>query len=121
MENKCKTVGGLQELTEVRINALEKITDERFASSQMALRLGAKETERRLDLLNGEAERLRLIQATYLPREVYDANYREQNKEISELRDFKANSQGRQATLSVLVSAGISVLMILMAHLLKYI
>lgn len=42
-----------------------------------ALELQATEYERRLSALNHEAEQLRRMQATYLPREVYEAEARE--------------------------------------------
>ena len=47
-------------------------------ASDMALNLNSSEIARRLEFLNGEAERLRQIQATYLPRELFEAN----NKDI---------------------------------------
>lgn len=64
---------------------LKEIMDLKFQNADIALKLQAKETERRLDNLNGEAERLRNIQATYLPREVYEANQKELNSKLESL------------------------------------
>ena len=60
-----------------------------LAEKEKALELQAKELSRRLDLLNGEAGRLRDIQTTYLPREVADARYEQTNKTLLELTLFK--------------------------------
>ena len=64
-----------------KIAALE----ERLHATREATVLQAKEYERRLDALNGEAERLKHMQATYLPREVFDARQRELNLKIDVL------------------------------------
>ena len=57
----------------------KKYVNEKFDSQKKldkvkdkALKLQAKEYQRRLKDLNGEAERLRNIQATYIPREVFE-------------------------------------------------
>jgi cell division septum initiation protein DivIVA len=62
-----------------RIAVLEtkhKELSERFRleliSQERALKIQTRELERRLEALNGEADRLRSMQATYIPREVYD-------------------------------------------------
>lgn len=68
------------------INYLKEITELKFKEAEKALEIKSKETERRLDLLNGEAERLRTMQVTYLPRELYDANYKELTSKIEWLQ-----------------------------------
>jgi len=45
--------------------------------SEAALALQAKEYERRLSSLNHEAEQLKAMQATYMPREVADSSFNE--------------------------------------------
>lgn len=73
-----------------------------------ALVLQAKEYERRLDLLNGEASRLRDIQATYLPREVYEVFKKDQQNEIYDLKSFKDATIGRQGIIGYIVPTIIS-------------
>lgn len=63
------------------IKRLEKVRAE-------ALRLQAKEYKRRLSDLNGEAERLRNIQATYIPREVFENSL----KTVSDKTEAAAHS-----------------------------
>ena len=65
-----------------RIDLLEKLEDERFEKTNTALELQAKEYERRLNSLNGEAERLRYMQSTYMPREVYESKHNELTTKI---------------------------------------
>lgn len=57
----------------------KKYVEEKFSSiyriekiKENSLKLQAKEYKRRLDDLNGEAGRLRAMQSTYIPREVYE-------------------------------------------------
>ena len=47
------------------------------ANIKTALDLQAAENSRRLDILNGEADRLHAMQTTYLPRELYEAAHKE--------------------------------------------
>jgi len=53
------------------------VLEERLEGAKEALSLQALEYQRRLDALNGEAERLRQMQSTYLPRESYEIAHRE--------------------------------------------
>ena len=46
--------------------------EERMIASEKALRISSDENHRRLEILNGEAGRLREMQASYVPRETYD-------------------------------------------------
>jgi len=48
---------------------------EKMDAHDRALVLAADEFRRRLDELNGESERLRQMQATYLPREYYEMKH----------------------------------------------
>jgi uncharacterized secreted protein with C-terminal beta-propeller domain len=54
------------------LRALSEKTDLQFEAQREASRLERAELARRLDILNGEAERLRQMQATYVPRETYE-------------------------------------------------
>lgn len=60
---------------------IERIVEEKEA----ALRLAAKEYERRLDCLNGEAERLRVMQATYVSRDLYDQRHNQLDVRLAAL------------------------------------
>lgn len=60
------------QVLEAKLDALERLVDEKFKASREALQIQANEYERRLSALNGEASRLREMQSTYLPREVYE-------------------------------------------------
>lgn len=75
-----------------------------------ALTLQAEKDKIHFEQLNHEAERLRSMQATYLPREVYESQKDEQNKKIGIITDWKNNQQGRQAI--ILLGWGIVLLLI---------
>lgn len=96
----------LKKYTDEQFEHLEKLTNEKFRSrdlafeeykiiTQRALELQAKEYERRLDALNGEAGRLRLIQANYIPREVFDAAIKELDKKVEVLTAVNLKGEGK--------------------------
>lgn len=68
-----------------------KHVEERFAWAEKALKLQATEYERRLEALNGEAGRLREMQQTYIPREIFDRSLQQQNEKfervVSDLKE----------------------------------
>jgi hypothetical protein len=96
-----------QEVLLVRIDALEKLLDERKEHYDKALHLQATEYERRLDLLNGEAKRLRDIQATYLPREVYEAKMETLEKIIEDVKLYLASLQGKLLIVAAVIALGV--------------
>ena len=53
-----------------------------LALKETALELQAKEYDRRLSSLNHEAEQLKAMQSTYLPREMYESRHRELDAKI---------------------------------------
>src|SRR6266581_4336185 len=53
-----------------------------IAARDKALLIQFNEYERRLNILNGEASRLQIMQATYLPREVWESKYKEIDKAL---------------------------------------
>lgn len=59
----------------VRVAVLEERQLKDAAAVAQALELQAREYQRRLDALNVEAERLRNVQSSYLPREVFDVSH----------------------------------------------
>jgi hypothetical protein len=93
------------EVLEARLEALERLIDERHLNNKEALDLNAKEMARRLDILNGEAGRLREMQATYVPREIYEASV----IKIRALEDGAAYQRGQGQVIAALISAAVSV------------
>ena len=88
-----------------KIKALERIIETRLTAMDKALELQHKEYERRLDFLNGEAERLRQMQSTYLPREVSDKVLEGILQRIRDLETYRDTQIGK----SLAISAGVSV------------
>jgi len=116
----------LRELLTERHGAMDRVLTERFASIKLALELEAKEIARRLEILNGEAERLRTIQATYLPRELAESRFKELDekaeqlrKAIEDLNAFRANTLGKQTIYAVATSAVVSVAILLFSQFLR--
>lgn len=94
------------QVLEVRIEALERMLDERHAHYKEALEISAKEMARRLETLNGEAGRLREMQATYVPREVYDQSV----LKIRVLEEGAAYQKGQGQIIAAIVSACVSII-----------
>lgn len=95
-----------EEVSIVRINELEKRYDREFnhirdlirqseLSSNKALDLQAKEYERRLDALNGEAGRIAKIQNDFVPKGEYVINLDSLKTDIDVLKNYKSNLEGR--------------------------
>jgi len=80
------------------------------ASLEKALELQAVEYKRRLEILNGEAQHLQDIQATYLPREVWENTMVELKKEIEELKQYKNTNLGRQSITAIIIPAVVSLI-----------
>ncbi len=112
-------IAKLKELLMLKTNSMEQLTEEKFAGAADALRIQAKEYERRLDALNGEAARLREIQSTYLPKEIYEAKQKEQDGKIDNLIFVNQKSEGKSEGISMTVAAifGVTVLLISIAGL----
>jgi len=97
------------EVLEAKLKALEKHVHFKFEANEKALGIQAKEYERRLEALNGEAERLRKMQATYLPREVFDKIHDSIVADIEDLKRARDEGVGRQYVISAIVSAAIAI------------
>lgn len=83
------------------VRGLEKLFLEKFKgvnrrmdSMDDALELQAKEYQRRLKGLNGEASRLRQMQETYAPREVFDRTIIDLRKDIQAIADWRKSQEG---------------------------
>jgi len=69
--------------------------EEKFEALRKALKLQAKEYERRLEDLNGEAGRLKQMKAELTPREVFDNTVAEINKKLDIINDWKIKQEGK--------------------------
>jgi hypothetical protein len=81
--------------------------EERIRAAADALNVAQSELHRRLEMLNGEAARLREMQATYIPRETYDRGIEaiekatrsteiEVDRRLKLLENQSANDKGKQ-------------------------
>ncbi len=92
-----------------RLSVHEVSHNKDMQSLSKALDLQAVEYERRLTSLNGEAARLREMQAHYVPRELYEQYQGEVNKTIAELRSYRDTNLGRQAVIATIIPVIVSV------------
>ena len=113
-------VSTLKELINTKICLHNQIVDKRFESLDVALKLQAKEYERRLLDLNGEAARIRDIQLSSVPRETYQIKHEKLESEVKELRQWKDNQQGKSAVYSIILPLVISFLTGIMFFLLNH-
>lgn len=79
-----------------------KYFEAKFQFIDKALQLQAAEYERRLSALNGEAERLRNMQAMYVPRETFDTVIREFEKKIEILTAVNLKGEGRASWVNAI-------------------
>lgn len=77
------------------------VIDEKLLATADTLKNQAKEYERRLGELNHEAARIKEIQATYLPREVYENNHKELTTKVEKIIDWQGSIIGRENGLSL--------------------
>lgn len=104
--NFDREIAHIKELFRAEMEALRK-----------ALELQAKEYERRLDILNGEAEQLRDMQAKYVPRETFEAFQKqvmgdtEANKsDLIKLNSWKSTIVGQLAILGTIFMVAMALL-----------
>ena len=71
------------------------LLDERLNSTQKALKLQAKEYERRLEVLNHENERIAEILKQSIPREIFDRSLESMNAKIQINTDYMNAEKGR--------------------------
>jgi hypothetical protein len=93
-------------LLAIRLDEFEKRFDERTAYHREALLLQAKEYERRLEALNGSHERIQEIQREQVRREVFDQVVAGLKDKVDEVRNFKANIEGRIWGIMAAVTVG---------------
>jgi hypothetical protein len=98
---------------------IEKMMKLQFDSLKDALEIRNLEVNRRLDLLNGEADRLKLMQTTYVQREIWNQQNQDFVRQfgmitdvINDYRTFKAVLQSKASQSSVWIGYGFSAISI---------
>jgi hypothetical protein len=110
------------EVTEAKdIQHIKELSDLRNEGLSKALELQHTETERRLDNLNHEAAQLKDIQATYLPREVWENAIKDTHKDLTELKTYKDNSIGRNSVIAIVISIIVSLIFVIINYFLSHI
>ena len=89
---------------------LREVMELKFQNTDTASKVETVEIGRRLDILNGEADRLKSMQANYLPRELYDKDQRRVQDNFV---------QNRRASLTATVSAIGSLLLFILSWILR--
>ena len=97
MEHRLET-NDIEKL-KIDLAVLKKHFEIEIESRDKAMELQAKEYSRRLDILNGEAERLRCMQATYLPRETYVIEHKRIADDVKNLIEFKDVYLGKMSVV----------------------
>jgi hypothetical protein len=102
-------------LTEKIIGAYDRM-DLKFEGIERARALQFDEWMRRLGELNGEAGRLREMQARYVTRELHDGKVGEIEKAIRGLENFQSNMTGRMAMVGGIVGLISGILAAIVTH-----
>jgi len=113
-------VAHLKELVNEKIAAMDKSWSLRESAQKEALRLQAKEYERRLEMLNGEQARIAQIQMSSISRELYENDRKNDEVLRTEVRRFMAEFKGGHDTLTAVIATAISVFGLIMAMLALY-
>jgi len=106
---------------------MNKVVKERFKGLEKALDIQAREYERRLIALNGEAARIKESQEKSISVEKFEgminqlyARFDAQQREINELREFRNIYQGRATWTQRYVPWGVATILAIIAILLSY-
>ncbi len=106
---------------------MNKVVKERFKGLEKALDIQAREYERRLIALNGEAARIKESQEKSISVERFDgvmnqlnARFDAQQKEINELKEFRNVYQGRSTWTQRFIPWGVATILAIIAILLSY-
>jgi hypothetical protein len=97
------------------VTHLRELFDLRNREVDKALELQAKEIERRLENLNHEAERIAKSNEDHVSRDVYNQEVGQMRAELDRLRLNQATRDGKTVGISLVCSAIISVLGLLIA------
>jgi hypothetical protein len=110
-DSQCNSVSLKEYLLAVRAVEREVSDRERafvnlrFELAERALNLDHIETLRRLELLNHAHEDARQKEASFVGREVYESQVKDQNKWRDEVNAALSNRQGRSSVTSGLIGA----------------
>lgn len=96
----------MDENLEVKVARLEVRLEER----DRAIKIAADELSRRLDNLNHAHAQALSVQATYLPREVYESSIKEMGSRLSRLEGDYREFRGKMWLPMLFVAAGASLL-----------
>jgi hypothetical protein len=118
---ECSQIRSLKELAMLRMDKIEEIEAEHEKAYQMALNLQAKEYERRLDFLNGEAHRLTVMQETYLLRTLYESEHEALCKRVETLENYRSSMEGKASQSSVSIGYAISAVTLIVAIILHFV
>jgi DNA repair exonuclease SbcCD ATPase subunit len=110
-------INALKELLTEKVDHLEQLNTERYDTAAQALKIQAREYERRLEALNGEANRLRELEATYVSKEFYEAHHEGIHSEISDLKGKMDKQAGRDTVLAGLIALAGSLVVGVILHL----
>ena len=97
----AREIGGVKEIMDIRFAAAKDAIQIKAVADKEALDLQYGITEKHLKDLNGEAERLRQMQASYVPREVFESKHQQISDSIRALEIFQSNLIGKMAIAGV--------------------
>lgn len=93
-----------------RIKSLMRDLERAERDRDRAIKLAADELSRRLDNLNHAHSQAQSVQATYLPREVFEASVKEMMLRLSTLEGDYREFRGKMWLPMLFVAAGSSIL-----------
>jgi hypothetical protein len=109
-------VAGLRYDLDREIRHVKELTAKDFEGVEKARQIQFTEWMRRLDALNGEAGRLREMQAEYVSREKFDGKVGELEKSIRTLDNFQSNMTGRMAMVGGGIGLASGILAAIVTH-----
>jgi len=105
-----ESIANLKELLCTKIEALERLTEERFQDAEQALKIQAAEYERRLEALNNEAARINQAAARSVSRELFDATIKSLDDKVHHSAQYGAQTKGMYSgstiTITIMISIG---------------
>ena len=91
-----------EDINAIKIDALKELIENRFIALDEARELQAREYERRLEILNHEAEQLKEMQNTYVKQETYCIERKIIQENVRSLVSFKDNLSGKIAIIGIM-------------------
>jgi len=111
--SQIKDVEAIRSEMLLQFTNAQKALDAAFASQKSALELKSADNEKHFMALNGEAERLKSMQSTYISREMAEQRFREIIDRIDDLKSSRDISGGRQSVISAIVAFVVSIIIVL--------